>query len=290
MSRAQKVSSLKVAAATITPCLEPSATRERIRAVVENTMAAHPNVRLILFGEVILGWFGKKGHTRAYHQSIAEPIPGTSTRFVGDLAREYGIYISFGLSERAGDAIYNTQVLLSPGGELVGAHRKFWIMNPAFSAGERTLTTAQVDGANVALLVCADVRSLSILRAIRKGKVDLVLAGLADHGTDTSMSEMIGTFFDAWAITANRYGTEDAICWRGMTTITDRWGRLVQSSVGRECVLVQDVEVDRSSACARFARRTCVAFRAGGLIAAEIARQAWSRASRSSRDADGPHK
>ncbi len=289
MSQVQRASSLKVAAATITPSLEPSTTRERIRAVVENTMASHPDVRLILFGEVILGWFGRKGHTREYHQSIAEPIPGPSTGFVGDLAREHGVYISFGLSERADDAIYNTQVLLSPEGELVAAHRKFWIMNPAFTAGKRTLTTAQVDAAKVALLVCADVRSLSILRAIRKQKVDLVLAGLADYGTDPSMSAIIGTLFDAWAITANRYGVEDAIQWQGLTTMTDRWGRLVQWSVSRECVLVQDIEVDCGSPWTRFARRTRVAFRSIGLIVAMVARNTWSKAAGSSRGA-GPGK
>jgi len=282
MRRARKISSLKVAAATITPSLEPSTTRERIRAAVEDTMATYPDVRLILFGEVILGWFGKKGRTRKYHQSIAEPIPGPSTRFVGELAREEGIYISFGLSERDGDAIYNTQVLLTPQGELAASHRKFWIMNQAFTAGQRRLTTAQIDGLKVALLVCADVRSISILRAIRREKVDLVLAGLADYGTDASMSEIIGTFFDAWAITANRYGVEDAIRWQGLTTITDRWGRLMQSSVGRECVLVQEIVAGHDSAYSRITRRILVAFRTVGLIAATIARKVWSRAAGSS--------
>jgi len=286
MGRVQRPSSLKVAVATITPSLVPSDTRERIRTVIEDTMAVHPDVRLILFGEVILGWFGKKGHTRAYHQSIAEPVPGPSTRFVGDLACKYGIYISFGLSERADDAIYNTQTLLSPEGQLVAAHRKFWIMNPAFTAGKRTLTTAQVDGAKVALLVCADVRSLRILRAIRKERVDLVLAGLADYGTDPSMSEIIGTFFDAWAVTANRYGVEDAIRWQGLTTMTDRWGRLVQSSIGRECVLIQEIAIGCDSRCSRILRRVLVAFRAMGLLVATVARMAWSRMAGSSR-ADG---
>ena len=277
MSRRQATSSLTIAAATIAPSPEPSATRERIREVIESTLDAHPDVRLILFGEVILGWFGKKGRTREYHRSIAEPIPGPSTRFIADLAREHGVYGSFGLSERADDAVYNTQVLLSPDGELIASHRKFWVINPAFTAGDRVLTTAEVDGAKVALLICADVRSLSVLREIRKRRVDVVLAGLADYGKDAAMSKIIGTFFDAWAFTANRYGAEDSIRWHGLTTITDRWGRLVQSSVGRECVLVQDVALGSGSAWSRIARRTLVPFRTAGLIVAMIVRKAWSR-------------
>ena len=76
MNRGQGEPSLQVAAATIVASPEPSATRERIREVIESTVDAHPDVRLILFGEVILGWFGRKGRTREYHRSIAEPIPG----------------------------------------------------------------------------------------------------------------------------------------------------------------------------------------------------------------------
>ena len=253
--RRRQGSHLKIAAATIRPSLEPSVTRERISDVIESTMAADPDVRLILFGEVILGWFGRKGKTREYHESIAEAIDGPSIRFIGDAARKHAVYVSFGLSERDGEAIYNTQVLLSPEGELIAAHRKFWVFNPAFTAGERTLTAVNIDGAKVALLICADVRSTRLLRAIRKEKVDVVLAGLADYGVDFTMSRIIGTFFDAWAITANRFGVEDSIEWHGLTTITDRWGRLVQSSLGRECVLVQSVPLDGGSTWTRAVRK-----------------------------------
>lgn len=269
-------SSITIASATITPSLEPSLTRVRMQEVIERTLDAYPEVRVMLFGEVILGWFGKKGETREYHESIAEPVPGPSTQFFADLARERGVYISFGLSERDGEAIYNTQVLVSPEGELIAKHRKFWVFNPAFTPGEQDLTLVEVDGAKLAILVCADVRSLGILRRIRRESVDIVLAALADYGTDVTLSEIIGTFFDAWAFTANRSGKEDAIEWHGMTTITDRWGRVVQASLEGECVLVQEVPLERSSSLARFARRMLTRFRTVGLILSMLARKTWA--------------
>jgi len=288
MSRRQS-QYLKVAAATIHPDLEPSVTRERICEVIESTLAADPDVRLILFGEVILGWFGRKGKTREYHGAIAEAIDGPSIRFISEAAKKHGVYVSFGLSERDGETIYNTQVLLSPEGELIAAHRKFWVFNPAFTAGERTLTAVDIDGAKVALLICADVRSTRLLRAIRKEKVDVVLAGLADYGTDFTMSKIIGTLFDAWAMTANRIGVEDAIEWHGLTTITDRWGRLVQSSIGRECVLVQSIPLGGGSSWARVARRMVTPFRTGALILAMVLGKLWPRnAGHSSRSASSP--
>lgn len=280
MTQTHRTPSLTLASATITPSLEPSITRERMRAVMESTAADHPDVRLILFGEVILGWFVKEGETREYQESIAEPIPGPSTQFFADLARKHGVYVAFGMSEKAGEALHNSQVLVSPEGELIAVHRKFWIFNPAFTAGDRVLTTVDIDGVKVALLICADVRSIRILREIRKRNVDLVLAALADYGTDVAMSRIIGTFFDAWAVTANRYGAEDSIQWQGLTTITDRLGRLVQSSVKRECVLVQKIPTGSSSTWMRGARRTLVPFRITGLIAAMIIRSVWSRIAR----------
>jgi len=272
----QEVSSVRVAAATITPSLDPSETRGRIRAIVEDTMHTWPDVRVIHFGEVILGWFAKKGQTADYHRSIAEPIPGPSTGFVADLARKHAVYISFGLTERAGEALYNTQVLVSPEGNIVATHRKFRTVIRVFTPGPEVLTTVKVDGLKIALLVCADVRSLRILRAIRKEKVDLVLAALADHGEDSAMSKMIGAFFDAWAMTANRFGGEDSIQWHGLTTITDRWGRLVRSSIGRETVLVQDIPLAQTAPAGRQLRRMLVFFKSLALVISLSSRALWT--------------
>jgi len=55
---------------------------------------------------------------------VAEPVPGPSTEYFGQLARKHDLYIVAGLYERAGHLIYNVAVLLGPEGDVVGKYRK----------------------------------------------------------------------------------------------------------------------------------------------------------------------
>lgn len=271
---------LTIATVTMQPRLDPAWNRGHMEQVIEETLREHPRVRLFHFGETILGWFHNPDGTAAYMASIAETVPGPTTELLGGLAREHGVYVSFGLCERAGDRLHNAQVLLSPSGEIIAVHRKSWVCNPWFAPGEQKLATARVDGAKVALLVCADARSRPLVRALRREKVDVVLAALADRGTDLAVTRFIGTLFDAWAFTANRCGEEGPMKWGGLTTITDPWGRLVQASVGTECVLIQDVSLTPIPPAARAARRALVFVKGVGCVVALVARSVWSSITR----------
>lgn len=250
--------SLTVATVAMTPSLDAKASLERMRRVIEETKRDHPETRLIFFGETILGWFYKKGETREYHESIAETVPGPSTESIEGLAKAHDIYISYGLSERDGEKLFNTQVLVSPEGEILAKHRKFWIRNKIFTAGERRLTTATVDGAKLAILICADGRSLWLRRAIRRARVDIVLASLADYATSHRLNQLLGTLYGAWVLVANRYGEEPPIMWHGLITITDPWARLHGASLGKESVLVHRIPGSRSSDLGRWMRRRLV--------------------------------
>ena len=266
---------LPLATVAMHPDLDPLVNRGRMKIVIEETKQDHPDVRLIIFGETILGWFYKKGETQAYHESIAESIPGPSTDFVADLARAQDIYISFGLSERDGDKLYNAQVVISPEGEIVAKHRKFWIRNKIFTAGDRKLTTVSIDGVNAAVLICADARSLELVRKIRRNRVELVLASLADYATSTRMNQLIGSLFDAWVVIANRYGEENERLWHGLITVTDPWVRLRTSGMGREQVLVQHLKISETHSVPRFLRRMCVGCKFVGMTTALIIQMVW---------------
>ena len=54
----------------------------------------------------------------------AEPIPGPSTDYFGELARQHNLYIVAGLIEKDGHVMYNTAALIGPDGKLVGKYRK----------------------------------------------------------------------------------------------------------------------------------------------------------------------
>jgi predicted amidohydrolase len=57
-------------------------------------------------------------------EETAEPIPGPSTEYFGELARRHGLHIVLSLYERDRHLVYNTAVLLGPDGTLIGKYRK----------------------------------------------------------------------------------------------------------------------------------------------------------------------
>lgn len=54
----------------------------------------------------------------------AEPIPGPSTAYFGELAKQHNLYIVAGLIERERHLIYNVAVLVGPDGGVAGKYRK----------------------------------------------------------------------------------------------------------------------------------------------------------------------
>ncbi len=65
---------------------------------------------------------------------LAEPIPGPSTEFFGELARQHGIVLVISLFERRAPGLYhNTAVVLEKDGTIVGKYRKMHIPDdPAY--------------------------------------------------------------------------------------------------------------------------------------------------------------
>ena len=66
--------------------------------------------------------------------SLAEPIPGPSTEFYGNLARQYGIVLVTSLFERRAAGLYhNTAVVFEKDGSIAGKYRKMHIPDdPAY--------------------------------------------------------------------------------------------------------------------------------------------------------------
>lgn len=65
----------------------------------------------------------------------AEPIPGSSSRYFGELAKQHRLHLVVGLVEREAHLIYNTAVLLGPDGELIGKYRKVTLPRTEIEAG-----------------------------------------------------------------------------------------------------------------------------------------------------------
>ena len=81
--------------------------------------AAKQKADLVVLGET-LTFYG----THKEYVDCAEPVPGPSTKYFGELARKHNLYIVAGLLERDRHLVYNVAVLLGPDGNIVGKYRK----------------------------------------------------------------------------------------------------------------------------------------------------------------------
>jgi predicted amidohydrolase len=81
--------------------------------------AAKQQADLIVLGETV-----PYVRTRLSPDQTAEPIPGPTTEYFGGLAKQHALHIALSLYERDGHLVYNTAVLLSPEGKLLGKYRK----------------------------------------------------------------------------------------------------------------------------------------------------------------------
>ena len=96
--------------------------------LIEN--AARQKADLVVLPETLTYYgLGKR------FDEVAEPIPGPSTRYFGELAKRHNLYIVAGLVERDKHLIYNVAVLLGPDGEVAGKYRKVCLPRSEVSAG-----------------------------------------------------------------------------------------------------------------------------------------------------------
>lgn len=95
---------------------------------------------------------------------LAEPIPGPSTNFYGELARQYGVVIVTSLFERRAAGLYhNTAVVIEKDGNIAGKYRKMHIPDdPAyyekfyFTPGDLGFHPIETSLGKLGVLVCWD--------------------------------------------------------------------------------------------------------------------------------------
>lgn len=129
----------KVAIIQAEPCLfDKDATLQKLEKLILKTNKEHPD--LIVVPELFLPGYpygmsfgfnvgsrseqGRQDWLRYYQNSIV--VPSEETRFIGNLAKQAGSYLSIGISERdkTNTTLYNTNLIFNPQGELESVHRK----------------------------------------------------------------------------------------------------------------------------------------------------------------------
>ena len=111
------------------------------------------------------------------YRSLGEPIPeGAYFKRLAALARELRIVLVAGMLEADGEVRYNTAVVISPEGVLLGKYRKQHLEHELVRNRPGTSSPVfETPYGRVGLLICADRRVPEIAQRMKQGGADFLL-------------------------------------------------------------------------------------------------------------------
>jgi predicted amidohydrolase len=168
-------------------------------------------------------------------ERLAEEVPGPATDRLAEAAAGAGCHVVIGMAERSAELLYNSAVLIGPGGVL-GVYRKvhlFFEEKLYFTPGDLGFPLFEVGGVKVGLLVCFDhffpeaARTLALQGAqIICHPSNLVLP---EYGQLTTRVRSVEN--RVFWILANRFGTErrggKSLTYSGCSQITAENGEIL---------------------------------------------------------------
>ena len=221
-------------------------------------------------------------HNGAYfcqHESVdefdlAETIPGPSTEFLGNLARQHGVVIVGSLFEKRATGLYhNTAVVLETDGRLVGKYRKMHIPDDPgfyekfyFTPGDLGFTPIDTSVGRLGVLVCWDQWYPEAARLMALAGADLLLYPTAIGWDPEDVQEEKTRQRDAWVLShrghavanglpvlsCNRVGHETSplgasgIDFWGNSHVLGPQGEFIAEAGTEATLLVVDVDLGRS--------------------------------------------
>ncbi len=134
--------------------------------------AAKQKADLIVLGETV-----PYVRTKLSPAECAELIPGPTTEYFGGIAKLNGIHIALSLYEREGHLVYNTAVLLSSEGKLLGKYRKVCLPHGEVEKGVAPGTDYPVFDTKfgkVGLMICYDGFYPEVARALTANGAEVI--------------------------------------------------------------------------------------------------------------------
>jgi N-carbamoylputrescine amidase len=207
---------------------------------------------------------------------LAETIPGPSTEFFGDLARDLGIVLVSSLFEKRTPGIYhNTAVVLEKNGGIAGKYRKMHIPDDPgyyekfyFTPGDLGFRPIETSLGKLGVLVCWDQWYPEAARLMALAGADLLIYPTAIGWEPEDESEEKERQLDAWTtiqrshaiangipvISANRVGFEEnpekggsGIDFWGGSFVADAQGIIcAQAGNHAEEILIASLDLEKS--------------------------------------------
>lgn len=236
-------------------------------------LAAEQGAQAVFLPEITLSRYPADVRAGANPAAAAEDLlSGPTFALAAQAAKDNGVLVHASLYERADaeDGLgFNTAILVSPQGELLGRTRKLHIPISAgyyedtyFRAGPAenaypVYRPAEIGGAAIGLPTCWDEWFPEVSRMYSLGGAEILVYPTAigseptfpDFDTQPLWQHVIvgnGITAGTFMVVPNRFGDEGSVNFYGSSFISDPYGRvLVQAPRDAAAVLVADLDLDQ---------------------------------------------
>jgi len=215
--------------------------------------AAGNNADLVIFPECTIT--GYQFDSREEVLTVAQTVPGAATTAIASLCAELNIHVIFGLIERSGERLFNTSVLVGPGG-LVHSYRKnhvaFQAVDRFVEKGDRPFDLCDMPRLRVGLELGYDMFFPEAARVHSLLGADLVVlqtnfatSGLVERAARVTTTRAIEN--KVYVVWCNRVGQERGYPFRGRSKVMDPMGvALARASDDDEEIIYAELDTTRA--------------------------------------------
>ncbi|MEA5367480.1 carbon-nitrogen hydrolase family protein [Amycolatopsis sp., V23-08] len=190
---------------------------------VETVLRRFPETRLAAFPELHLCGVDGEGDERTEQlRAAAEPLHGSRTKQLGELAGDLGIWLAPGTVCEEGDhgELFNTALVFSPQGELAGWYRKVfpWRPHEPYDPGKEFVVADLADAGRVGFSICYDAWFPEVTRHLAWMGAEVVLNPVQTTTPDRAQelvlaraNAIVNQVFVASVNTAGPFGMGDSL-------------------------------------------------------------------------------
>ncbi len=190
---------------------------------------------------------GRDEYLRYWNGAIE--VPGPQTERLGEVAKEHGVYLVVGVTERGGATLYCTVLFFAPDGTLLGKHRKLMptaLERVIWGCGDgSTMEVFDTPIGKLGAAICWENYMPLFRTALYQQGVQLYCAPTAD-GRESWIATVrhIAMEGRCFVLSCNQFGGSP-VASAGGSCIIDPLGRLLAGpDYEGECVLTAELDLD----------------------------------------------
>ncbi|MDI3534051.1 MAG: hypothetical protein PWQ82_416 [Thermosediminibacterales bacterium] len=158
---------------------------------------------------------------------LTETLNGTTVRTFKEIAKDYSLYIVFGMVEKDKDKLYNTAVLVSPKGDVIGKYRKTHLneLDKQWAQPGDEIKVFSTELGKIGVMIGYDAAFPEVAGVMAVKRADIIVIPSAwngDFGKEIKIDKNIST---------NRY-PEGAMCLWDSITMSSQAYTIVSNFIG----------------------------------------------------------